>query len=132
MMRKASVSVCLGLVAAAVALGCGRDRTEPATTMTTGAVSNDDAIMRIASARCDREVSCNNLGQGKKFADREACMREGQQNARGTLRADQCPNIDQGKLSQCVNDIKNQRCENPIDAIDTITSCTRGNICIER
>ena len=121
-----------GLVASAAIFGCSKDRPEPATTTTTGAVSHDDAMSRLAGARCDRAEACNQLGEGKKYADRNACMNEAGQNARSTLRADQCARIDQSKLSSCLNDIKAQGCDSPLDALDTITSCTRANICTEQ
>ena len=130
MERKALLVVC-GVVLSVVAFGCKGGREPAATTTTTAAVSNDDAITRLTTARCEREAACNNIGPGKKHADRDACMREASQNSRGTLRADQCPQIDESKLTNCLNDIRNERCGNPLDSLDTITSCTRGKICIE-
>jgi hypothetical protein len=131
MNMKAWVVICGAHCAMVVA--CGKDRgAEPATTTTTGALTNDDAMTRLANARCDRETSCNEIGQGKKFANRDACMNAAKQDARSTLRSDQCPRIDQGKLSSCINDIKNQGCNNPIDAIDKMMSCTQGQLCAER
>ena len=130
MERKAWLVVC-GVVVSVVALSCKGEREPAAVTTTTAAVSHDDAIMRLATARCEREAACNNLGPGKKHADRESCMNEAGQSSRGTLRADQCPQIDQSKLSECLNDIKSERCGNPLDSLDTVMSCTRGKICIE-
>ncbi|MDF2696175.1 MAG: hypothetical protein K0S65_4558 [Labilithrix sp.] len=133
MERKGWMIVFGVVVSTAVGLGCGKERgVEPATTTTTGALSHDDAIMRLTTARCDREVACNEIGQGKKHADRDACMREAMQNTRGTLRVDQCAMLDQGKLSTCLSDIKNERCGNPLDTLDTMTSCTRGKLCVEK
>ncbi|MBX3218303.1 MAG: hypothetical protein KF850_40230 [Labilithrix sp.] len=126
------LAVC-GVVVSVLVLACGRERGEPAmTTTTTGALSHDDAVMRLAAARCDREVSCNDIGAGKKYADRDACMREAGQNARGTLRVDECATLDQAKLSSCLNDIKNERCSNPLDSLDIVTSCTRSKLCVEK
>ena len=131
MNRKPWLVSCSVAVAAFAIFACKKDREPAATPMTTAAVSHDDAIMRLATARCEREASCNNLGPGKKHADREACMSESGQSSRGTLRADQCPQIDQANLNECLSDIKNERCGNPLDSLDTLTSCTRGKICIE-
>jgi len=128
--RNGWLLVC-GIVVSILNFGCRREA-EPAVTTTTGALSHDDAIMRIATARCEREASCNNVGAGEKYADRETCMREAGQNARGTIRADQCARLDEGKLSACVNDIKNERCGNPLDTLDMLTSCTRNKLCIEQ
>lgn len=129
---KSRLAVC-GVVVSLVVLACGRDRSEPAaTTTTTGALSHDDAIVRLATARCDREVSCNEVGAGKKYADHDACIREAGQNARGTLRVDECATLDPSKLSSCLNDIKNERCSNPLDLLETVTSCTRSKLCVEK
>lgn len=130
MERKAWLFAC-GMVASVVVLGCQKGREPAATTVSMAAVPHDDAIMRLATARCEREAACNNLGEGKKYADREACMREATQSSRGTLRADQCPQIDESKLSGCLNDVTNERCGNVLDTLDRLTSCTRSSICIE-
>ncbi|OJY19529.1 MAG: hypothetical protein BGO98_14555 [Myxococcales bacterium 68-20] len=131
-MERNSWLLACGVVVSVTVIGCDKQRGEPAmTTTTTGALSHDDAIMRLATARCDREAACNEIGAGKKYADRDECTREAGQNARGTLRADQCATIDQAKLSDCLNDIKNERCNNPLDTLDTVTSCTRSKMCVE-
>jgi hypothetical protein len=131
MERKASLVAC-GIVISVVAFSCMEKREPVTTTTTAGALSHDDAITRLATARCEREASCNNLGPGKKYPDRDACMREAGQNARGTLRADQCATLDQSKLSSCLNDIKSERCGNPLDTLESLTSCTRAKLCVEK
>jgi hypothetical protein len=128
---KAWLVVC-GVAVSVVAFGCRQEREPATTTTTTAALSHDDAVMRVATARCDREAGCNEIGPGKKYPDRDACMREAGQNTRGTLRADQCPRIDESKLSACLNDIKAERCGNLLDKLDTVTSCTRSKICLDQ
>ena len=131
-MKRTGLWIVCGVVVSVMALACGREGEQPAVTTTTGALSHDDAIMRLATARCEREASCNNVGPDKKYADRETCMREAGQNARGTLRVDQCAMLDEKKLSSCMNAIKGERCGNPLDTLDVLTSCTRNQLCLER
>jgi hypothetical protein len=120
-----------GAVVSIFAVGCKKDQAASATT--TGAtVTHDDAIMRLATARCDREQACNNIAPGKKYTDRDACTREATQNTRGTLRTDECPAIDEGKLSTCLNDIRSERCGNPLDTADRVASCRKGALCMSR
>ncbi len=121
-----------GFAISMMALACGKERGEPATTTTTGAMTHDDAIMRLGAARCDREATCNNLGPGKKYPDRDACVREASQNARGTLRSDECRTLDDAKVNACIADIRNERCGNPIDSLDTVMSCTQKKMCLEK
>ena len=117
------------------ALGCQRGEERPAIATTTAAVplSNDTAVMRLTSARCDREVACNSVGTGRKFADRDACTRELGHDAQATLRAEECPRgIDDSKLSTCLSDVRSERCANPLDTIDRLLSCRRAPLCLER
>src|SRR5688572_15496841 len=97
------------MVLLAAALGCERAYDErPARATTTGAVglTNDAAATRLAGARCDREVACNNVGADRKFATREACTREIGHDTRANLRAEECPRgIDDNRLSICLSDV---------------------------
>jgi hypothetical protein len=127
-------NIALGATAAIfLSLACGRSPDAPAPTTTTGArtLSSEDAITRVASARCEREVSCNNIGADGKYQDRDACMREVRQNTKSELRSDECPRgINGERLEQCLTEIRNEGCGNPIDTIDRMASCRRSELCI--
>ena len=115
-----------------VAVGCEPREQSPGATTTTAAtpVSNDTAVMRLTSARCERELACNNIGAGRKFADRDACTREVGHNAQAVLREEACPRgVDDRRLSTCLGDVRGQRCGNPLDAIDRLLSCRRAELC---
>jgi hypothetical protein len=123
-------------IGAALALtgACSRRSAEPAGSATTTAglvVPPDDAISRVTNSRCDREAACNNVGAGKKFADRDACNRELSHNTHPELRSEQCPRgIDENRLQTCLSEIQDERCGNPIDTIDRMANCRRGKLCI--
>lgn len=124
------ITILLGLVAAA-ACGHGQSSESSSTTPTSaGYVSNERAIQDISKTRCDREKNCNNFGQGKKYDSYEACAREVEHDTRATIRAEVCPyGISDNDLSSCLNDIRNERCGNPLDTAARFTACSRSNLC---
>lgn len=120
--------------AAALALACQASvSTEPmgTTTLTSSyLVSNDQAIKDITTARCDREFSCNNIGAGHSWDTYDACDREIHQNTRVSLREQSCPNgIDGNNLASCLQDIRNERCGNPLDTLSRLTACRSAKLC---
>ena len=130
-----STTVALTVVAA-LGLGCARsDDERPGAATISGATATtpDKAAAQVSQARCERERACNEVGPGRRFADDAACLRELGHDARATLREDECGwGVDASKLSRCVADVKNERCGNPIDAVERIASCRRGELCIAR
>lgn len=121
-----------GLVSGAVLLGCQRNDDRPATTTTTSArvVSNEDAVRRITDARCDRERACNNIGDGKQFANRAVCAKKLSRDAHDTVRSEECPaGVNEANLSQCLADIRKERCDDPVDAVEQLLSCRRAELC---
>ena len=98
---------------------------------TTGAtVPNGQAIQAITDARCNREVACNNVGEGQSYSDFNACTREIGHDTQVTLRNQKCPNgILQSRLSSCLDEISTERCGNPIDTIERLAACRKGMLC---
>lgn len=93
-------------------------------------VNNDNGVIRISNAACDREYNCNNVGAGQKYQDQNACLREIHQGVQGSLRADQCPGIDQAKLARCLADVQNERCGLALEPITRIASCRQSELCV--
>ena len=118
---------------AVVAVACGHDD-RPArygeTRLTSAQMNNESAIRRITSARCDHALSCNDVGAGKKFGTRDACVNERGHDERASLRASECPGgIDQQALEECLRDIHKEKCDNPFDSITRIAACRTGVLC---
>jgi len=103
----------------------------PGNVETTGAaVQNDQAVRSITEARCNREVACNNVGQGQKYEDFNACTREIGHDTGVTLRDQKCPNgILQSRLSSCLDQISTERCGNPLDTVERLAACRKGMLC---
>ena len=113
-----------------------RDRDRSGTTTVTGAnvgaVGNDSAIQRIVAARCAREAACNNVGADKRFTSGEVCTQKVRADMRDDLNAKDCPRgIDQKELNECLEEIKNENCNNPIDMIGRLAACRTSDLCLK-
>jgi hypothetical protein len=89
---------------------------------------NEPTIERFANVRCAHELTCNNIGAGKKWTDEAACRREVRQNVHADFRQSECHTILADKLQACVDAIHDERCDVIID-FTRVTACRKGNIC---
>jgi hypothetical protein len=122
----------IGLGLAAMACGHGSVKgPEVATTTSTQITSNESAVARITNARCDREVACNSVGPGKSYDTREACTNELGHNKRADLNIEECAGgISEPDLNDCLHDIHEEKCGNPLDQISRIAACRKGKLCL--
>jgi len=74
------------------------------------AVDPDLAIKRITTDRCNRQLSCDNIGQGRTWQNRNACMTDVDKRTQ-TLLGTSCSSVDTTRLSACITEIRDQRCE---------------------
>lgn len=97
------------------------------------AVSNDNAVARIVAARCEREASCQNIGQDKRYASAGACSHEIAGKMQGDLKPSECPGgVDGKQLEECLTAIRKESCRNPIDAISRLAACNTPGLCLDR
>ena len=126
------------LLASAMALaGCqrGPERKEAARAATTGAElgssSNDEAVMRVATARCQRELACNKIGQGRAHEDLPTCL-----DRMGLLMDEEagrstCPGgVDELAVSTCLFDIQRTPCGGELETRTNLPSCTKSVLCL--
>ncbi|HVU02772.1 MAG TPA: DUF6184 family natural product biosynthesis lipoprotein [Polyangiaceae bacterium] len=133
-------SFTLMLVTSAAFLACDHDERPAATAPSTPAESHPSPVARadvgaarddIVAARCDREVRCSNVGDGKSYEDRQACVRSLEGKTGDDLDANACSNgIDQPKLADCLAKIRAEDCGNPIDSLSRFAACRTGEICV--
>lgn len=91
------------------------------------------AAEQIASARCEREQQCGNVGNDKTFSSGRDCLARIQNDWKDDLNARACPGgINQHELDECLTQVRQEACENPFDTLARITECTQGQICIEQ
>ena len=92
--------------------------------------ANDPSIRSIATTRCDREQTCNNIGADKKWATRDACLADLSEDLVDELNLSECPGgIVQKELDECLAEIKNESCNNPIDKIERLAACRESDLC---
>ena len=106
----------------------GRTNTERAAPAATS--QNESAVASITSARCDREQRCNNIGNGKKFESRSACVASVRSDWQGELGALECPRgIEQGKLVECLDRLRTDGCANPVETLGRVAACRQAELC---
>jgi hypothetical protein len=90
-------------------------------------------VDRLASARCDREQSCDNVGEGKKYVSRHVCMEQLRGHIDNDLNAYQCPGgIDETAVTHCVSAIGAEECgAHPVEALTRIDKCRAGAMCLK-
>ncbi len=90
-------------------------------------------VERLAAARCDREVACNNVGgHHAKYASIDACLDDMRGSMGPELNGYDCPGgIDQGALDRCMDAIRDEGCGRPLDTLSRIDRCHTGNLCLK-
>lgn len=132
MVPVAVTALALGLVA-----GCRDDRPrDVGTTTTTGAsiqaVSNETAVARIVASRCARESACNNVGVDKKFQNPAGCTAKIRSDMKEDLNPKECAlGVDQKPLDECLDAIRKEDCNNPIDTIQRLGACRTSAMCLK-
>ncbi|WP_437746711.1 DUF6184 family natural product biosynthesis lipoprotein [Sorangium sp. So ce302] len=140
MMRTNHGTSVVGLVLAAaatlLATGCDREERALGTTrppegpqaLPRTAVAS--AVDSIVAARCDREARCNNVGQGREYASKDACAIRIRAEWRDELNFAECPGgIDSKELNECLQEIRNDDCNNPFDTLGRIVACRSSDLC---
>jgi hypothetical protein len=93
----------------------------------------DTAIVnQLATARCDREQTCNNVGASAKYASRDVCMDQMRGSLANDLNAYDCPRgIDSAQIDRCMAAIRNEECSHPLDTLSRIEHCRTGALCLK-
>jgi len=126
------------------ALACSHDSTQassaanenrranaPGETMT-AASGTHSAAEQIASARCEREQKCGNIGADKTYSSSQDCLARIRADWQEDLNARECPGgVNVHELNECLDQVRAEACGNPFDKLARMTECTQGQICIE-
>lgn len=104
------------------------------TTVTTGArvLMNDDAAMVMTNARCEHESACDNVGEGKRYPDHDACRRALFPASHGVVRAEACAaGVDEDKLAVCLAAIRDMRCGAQRTGLEqSVAACRGEELCV--
>lgn len=95
-----------------------------------GTTSNDDAVMQVATTRCERELACNKIGRGRAYEDQPSCLEQ-----IGVLMDDEfgsrrCPaGVERAAVARCVVDIQLSPCGGELERAPNLSSCTKEALC---
>ncbi len=96
-----------------------------------GTTQPSAALASIASARCDREIKCKNVGPNAKYKSRGDCMAQMEKDKRDDFSVKSCPAVNQKKLGDCLQELREERCGSPFDAFNRLELCRSGNLCVK-
>jgi hypothetical protein len=135
---KLSLCTLWGTVATFVGLGMACDNRTgdaPSTTRLTSAEAGATpasiaSIDAIALARCDREQRCDNIGDGRKFLNRDACLNDIRAKGDNDLTVSTCPGgVDTARLDACLAAVRTERCDDPLDFVARLSECRTDSLC---
>ena len=90
------------------------------------------AVSSIATARCDRELKCKNIGTNQKYLTTDECITKLQNDKRTALNAQECPGgVSDSDLASCLKSIREEDCGNPLDSVSRLTACRAGALCLK-
>ena len=90
------------------------------------------SITKIASARCDREMKCGNVGPNEKYPSRSECVAKVSVDKGSDISTDECSlGISTTGLNDCLKAIRDEDCGNPLDAVKRLNACRTGNLCLK-
>jgi hypothetical protein len=100
--------------------------------VTTIAVRGNPGVVEgIANARCEREQRCGNIGADKGHLSLDACRNKIAMDWKDDLNRYECPGgIVQRELDECLQEIRNEDCNNPFDKLERVIACRVSDICI--
>ncbi len=106
-------------------LACSNEAAPVPTTVTSAGinVAVDPGSQQITTDRCNRQLSCGNIGKDRTWRDRTACVR-GMDKQTHALLGESCSVIDGRRLAACLSEIRDQRCA---ESGDYPASC--ANLC---
>ena len=95
----------------ATLFACSNEAPIMETTLTSAGmhVDVDPAAEQITSDRCNRQLSCGNIGKGHMWNDRRHCEMDVGPKVRSIIGVS-CVSIEATRLSTCLNEIRDQRC----------------------
>jgi hypothetical protein len=97
----------------------------------TQAVADEDVIQRIASARCDRSQTCDRIGPGAPYRNRDECMAKMRDLVATQINAWRCPGgIGEIGVSRCLKSLKLGQCDMPGQEYPTTSHCKIKDMCI--
>ena len=95
-------------------------------------MGNEAAIDRVVASRCARELACNNVGPDRHFTTSDACVTEVRKQTKESMATSDCPSgVDGEALDKCLDSIRSEACNSPINTLSRFAACRAANICVK-
>lgn len=89
-----------------------------------------DAVGNIVAARCEREQRCDHIGAGKRYESVQACRTALRTDLADDLNPAECSRgIDRRELSECMQQVREEDCGNPIETLERVVACRTSDLC---
>jgi hypothetical protein len=89
-------------------------------------------VREMASARCDHEQACGNIGSRKKYATRDGCIEDTLPVVLREVTSNACPRgIDSDSATGCMAAIRQSACSNKFDRMASVDVCRTQAICTQ-
>jgi hypothetical protein len=86
----------------------------------------------LASARCDQEEGCKNVGPGAKYVSRDVCMDQMRGSIGNEMNAYNCPRgLDRDAVNRCTASVQTEECSHPFDTLMRFDKCRVGALCMK-
>jgi hypothetical protein len=104
----------------------------PRTPVVKATTSSAKAVSSIVEARCDREARCSNIGADHKYKSWQECQKQIAEKSSDKIGAPECPGgIDSYELSECLTEIRSEKCGNPLDTLERVAACNAADLCVK-
>lgn len=90
---------------------------------------NESTIDRVTIGRCDREMACGRIGQGKKWNDMADCKRDLGKDTRDDLKANECKGVLNDKVQTCLDALRSENCDNVQSGLSRVEACQKQKLC---
>jgi Family of unknown function (DUF6184) len=86
--------------------------------------------MRITTARCERELACNKIGEGRAYADQPSCLERIGELMDEEAGKNACPSgVDPLSVSDCLLEIQRTPCGGELERSTNLRACTQDALC---
>jgi hypothetical protein len=129
-----AMSACAGSAARpSASSGADLAAHDPAPRGLTRTPQSDDAILdRLSAARCEREESCRNVGDGRMYASKSACIERVRDGIATDVKPHTCSNgVDGAELERCAAALEFERCDRALDSLAGMDRCQTAALCVK-
>ncbi len=94
-------------------------------------LSVEVAASQLADARCNHELACGTIGDGRTYPARNACMRENLLSVQADLAAHACPSgIATKRIDDCTGRLRQESCH-PLSLLSRMYACRPAALCLQ-